>query len=88
MVDNIANHITKLNNSIQVSSQQYFSYIVAVSFIGGGNQSTRRKPPTCRKSLDWLGIGTKIYRIVTYILYLPYRLQIQITKGATRRHTF
>jgi hypothetical protein len=26
-------------------------YIVAVSFIGGGNQSTQRKPPTCRKSL-------------------------------------
>jgi len=25
-----------------------FSYIVAVSFIGGGN---RRKPLTCRKSL-------------------------------------
>ena len=24
--------------------QQYFSYIVAVSFIGRGNQSTRRKP--------------------------------------------
>jgi hypothetical protein len=23
--------------------QQYFSYIVAVSFIGEGNQSTRRK---------------------------------------------
>ena len=32
--------------------QQYFSYIVAVSFIGGGNQSTRRKPPTFRKSLS------------------------------------
>ena len=31
--------------------QQYFSYIVAVSFIGGGNWSTQRKPPTCRKSL-------------------------------------
>jgi hypothetical protein len=28
--------------------QQYFSYIVAVNFIGGGNQ---RKPLTCRKSL-------------------------------------
>ena len=28
--------------------QQYFSYIVAVSFIGGGN---RRKPQTCHKSL-------------------------------------
>ena len=31
--------------------QQYFSYIVAVRFIGGGNQSTQRKPPTCHKSL-------------------------------------
>jgi hypothetical protein len=31
--------------------QQYFSYIVAVSFIGGGNRNTRRKPPICRKSL-------------------------------------
>jgi hypothetical protein len=30
--------------------QQYFSYIVMVSFIGGGNWSTRRKPLTCRKS--------------------------------------
>jgi hypothetical protein len=27
------------------------SYMVAVSFIGGGNWNTRRKPPTCRKSL-------------------------------------
>ena len=26
--------------------QQYFSYIVAVSFISGGNQSARRKPLT------------------------------------------
>jgi hypothetical protein len=31
--------------------QQYFSYILEVSFIGGGKQSTRRKPQTCRKSL-------------------------------------
>jgi hypothetical protein len=31
--------------------QQYFSYIVVDRFIGGGNQSTRRKPPTCRKLL-------------------------------------
>jgi len=29
----------------------YFCYIVAVSFIEGGNQNTRRKSPTCRKSL-------------------------------------
>ena len=31
--------------------QQYFSYIVAVRFIGGGNRSPRRKQPTFRKSL-------------------------------------
>jgi len=24
--------------------QQYFSYVVVVSFIGGGNRSTLRKP--------------------------------------------
>jgi hypothetical protein len=27
---------------------EYFSYIMAVSFIGGGNWSIQRKPPTCR----------------------------------------
>jgi len=26
-------------------------YIVEVNFIGGGNRSARRKPPTCGKSL-------------------------------------
>ena len=31
--------------------QQYFSYIMPFSFINGGNQNTRRKPLTCRKSL-------------------------------------
>jgi hypothetical protein len=31
--------------------QQCFIYIVAVSFIGGENRSTRRKPLTCCKSL-------------------------------------
>ena len=31
--------------------KQHFIYIVAVSFIGGGNQSIRRKPLTCHKSL-------------------------------------
>jgi hypothetical protein len=35
------------------SKQQYFSYIVAVSFIDGENRSTLRKPSTCRKSLTW-----------------------------------
>jgi len=36
---------------VQRHFQQYFSYIVAVSFIVGGSRSTRSKPPTCRKSL-------------------------------------
>ena len=36
---------------LQRHFQQYFSYIVTVSFIGGGNRRTRRKPPTSRKSL-------------------------------------
>jgi hypothetical protein len=31
----------------------YFSYIVAVSFIGGGHQTTRRIPPTCCQSLTF-----------------------------------
>ena len=32
-------------------NQQYFSYIVAISFIGERIQSTLKKSPTCRKSL-------------------------------------
>jgi hypothetical protein len=31
--------------------QQYFSYTVVVSFIGGRNRNTHRKPQTCHKSL-------------------------------------
>jgi hypothetical protein len=34
-----------------IFSDKYFSYIVAVSFIDGGNWSTWRKPLTCRTSL-------------------------------------
>jgi len=30
---------------------QYYSCIVEVSFIGGGNRSIRRKPPTSHKLL-------------------------------------
>ena len=37
--------------SVQRHFQQYFSYIVVVRFIGGGNRSTQKKPPTCHKSL-------------------------------------
>ena len=38
-------------DGVQRHFQQYFSYIVAVSFIDGRKRRTRRKPPTCRKSL-------------------------------------
>jgi hypothetical protein len=36
---------------VQCHFQQYISYIVVVSFIGGGNWNTRRKLLTCGKSL-------------------------------------
>jgi hypothetical protein len=35
-------------SNVERHFQQHFSYIMAVSFIGGG---IRRKPPACRKSL-------------------------------------
>ena len=44
--------------------QQYFSYIVAVSYIGGGNQRILRKPPTCCKSL------TTLSHVVTMIIFI------------------
>ena len=37
--------------SVECHFQQYFSGIVAVSFIGGGEQSTQNKPPPCLKAL-------------------------------------
>jgi len=42
--------------------QQYFSYIVAVSFISGRNRCTRRKPPTFRNSEMFSLVTTLIYR--------------------------
>jgi hypothetical protein len=36
---------------VELHFQHYFSYIVAVSIICGGNRSTRVKLATCRKSL-------------------------------------
>jgi hypothetical protein len=51
---NNSTNINKTNYHLSPSErhfQQYFSYIVAVSFIGGGNRGIRRKPLTWRKSL-------------------------------------
>ena len=54
--------------------QHYFSYFVAVSFIDGGNRSTRKKPPTCRRSLlphplqeNIIGFVTRIIRRVPLV---------------------
>jgi hypothetical protein len=41
-------HVYGGGSDVQRHFQQYFSYIVVVSFIGVGN---RRKLPTCRKYL-------------------------------------
>jgi hypothetical protein len=40
-----------LGQGYGVKFQQYFSYIVAVNFTGGGNRSAQRNTPTCCKSL-------------------------------------
>ena len=37
-------NIVRLFDGVKPHFQQYFWYIVAVSFIGGGNRSTRRRP--------------------------------------------
>ena len=44
-------YIDDLVYGVERLFQQYLSYIATVSFNGGGNLSTQRKPPTCRKSL-------------------------------------
>ena len=45
------------------------SYIIAVSFIGGGNRSTRRKPPTCLKLLtNFIILIDIIYVMIFFVL--------------------
>jgi hypothetical protein len=54
--------------------QQYFSYIVVVSFIGGGNRSTRRKPPS---SWTW-SYGSWIYNYLCNQCLSPLTLWVRI----------
>jgi hypothetical protein len=37
---------------VQRQFQQYFSYIMATSFSGGGSRRTRRVPPTMGNELE------------------------------------
>ena len=48
--------------------QQYFSYIVVVIFIGGGNRSNRRKLPICCKSLTIYNRHSKLVLVIHSIL--------------------
>jgi hypothetical protein len=47
--------------------QQYISYIVAVSFIGGGNLSTLR-----RKTPNLLQVTDKLYHIILPLINIVY----------------
>ena len=47
-----------------VFNSTFNNYIVVVSFIGVGNQSTRKKPQTCRKK-----VSDKLDHIILYRAY-------------------
>jgi hypothetical protein len=55
LIDSKRQHSNYLQNlkliHVPVFGQPSFSFIMAVSVIGGGNQSSWRKPLTCRMSL-------------------------------------
>jgi hypothetical protein len=54
------------NYAISLYFQQHFNYIVAVSFIGGENRSTRGKPLTCRSRL-YLLVFSKLFNQYVFI---------------------
>ena len=54
---------------LNATFKQYFSYVVVVIFIGGGNQSTQREPLTCHQLVvigtDYKGSYKSNYHMIT-----------------------
>jgi len=65
-------------NSIELwclrNFQQYFSYIVVVSFIGGGNRRTRKK------TTDLSRVTDKLYYMIMY--------RVHFAMNGVRTHNF
>jgi hypothetical protein len=58
-----------LFDGVQRHFQQYFSYIVAVRFIGGGNRRTQRKQPRVAshwQTLSHNGVHLAVFAIWTH----------------------
>ena len=65
--------------------RQYFSYIVVVSFIGGGNRSTWRKPPTCRKShISWARLEPTTLLVIGTDCIGPLKLNWNVTDACIK----
>ena len=58
---------------------QYFTYIMTASFIGGGSL---RKSPTCRKSLE------KLYHLMLYRAWAGFELTTLMVIGTDCTSTF
>ena len=63
--------------------EQYFSYIVVVSVIGGGNRSTRRKPQSCRKSLkNFIIMLYRVHLIIIFLFFISESVENAFTDPA------
>jgi hypothetical protein len=81
----LSSHHAYDNDTCSDCSHQYFSYIVAVTFIGGGKRSTLRKLLTCGKSLTnyhiilyrkyYIHVPSEVFQI--YEQFVPGNPQLQ-----------